>query len=510
MHNSIHRSIALSACASLFLGGSFAQTQVFVGSSVAGNSDPWFLIDGDTGLLIDQGSSPRTNNTDGAFFHPESSELVVASALGEEVTSAPIVGLSPDFQNPLFQTAISGGAVSGCFYDGNFERIFTQSRNSSGGTAHILDGDPLSPTYGAVLHTVAYPVGSLKFAVSEDSSLLTVPPVAFSGSVPIIDVDPDSAGFLSVTDTATTTIPANSLGVGAMFSPDNRFLSVLVFTFGGGTSVAKYDRQTQTWIDGVDVLPGFQGFPLPIGVPLGFAPIRGSEAALVADAGGTLGLLVLPGDNPDDWSFTPLQSFLGDLDGIALSSDGARLAIGLSDPPRLIVADASTGTILSETALPAGTQGLSTIAWFDDGLNAVAYCGPGEINSTGASGELTAAGSSMVSSNDLAMTASDLPPMSFGFLITSLTQGFVANPGGSQGNLCVTGLIGRFVGPGQIRQASAAGDWTLVTDLTQQPQPTGLVSIAVGDTWNYQAWYRDSVGGQASSNFTNGVTINFR
>lgn len=116
----------------------------------------------------------------------------------------------------------------------------------------------------------------------------------------------------------------------------------------------------------------------------------------------------------------------------------------------------------------------------------------------------------MVSSNDLAMTASDLPPMSFGFLITSLTQGFVANPGGSQGNLCVTGLIGRFVGPGQIRQASAAGDWTLVTDLTQQPQPTGLVSIAVGDTWNYQAWYRDSVGGQASSNFTNGVTINFR
>ena len=115
----------------------------------------------------------------------------------------------------------------------------------------------------------------------------------------------------------------------------------------------------------------------------------------------------------------------------------------------------------------------------------------------------------MVSSNDLAMTASDLPPMSFGFLITSLTQGFVANPGGSQGNLCVAGAIGRFVGPGQIRQASAAGEWTLVTDLTQQPQP-GLVSIAAGDTWNYQGWYRDTVAGQAASNFTNGVTVSFQ
>ncbi len=49
----------------------------------------------------------------------------------------------------------------------------------------------------------------------------------------------------------------------------------------------------------------------------------------------------------------------------------------------------------------------------------------------------------VVANNDLTLAASQLPNSSFGFFLTSRSQGFVMGPGGSQGNLCVGGAIGR-------------------------------------------------------------------
>ncbi len=130
-------------------------------------------------------------------------------------------------------------------------------------------------------------------------------------------------------------------------------------------------------------------------------------------------------------------------------------------------------------------------------------------NSTGASGALGASGSPLVSDNDLTLEASSLPNNSFGFFLASLDSGFVANPGGSTGNLCLGGSIGRYVGPGQIKNAGTTGTFSLALDLTQVPQPTGLVSIAGGETWRFQAWHRDAIGGTTTSNFTNGLEIDF-
>ena len=137
------------------------------------------------------------------------------------------------------------------------------------------------------------------------------------------------------------------------------------------------------------------------------------------------------------------------------------------------------------------------------------YCGPAVLNSTGAPGALTADGVVGTASNDVTLTAGSLPSNSFGFFLCSMTQGFVSNPGGSQGNLCLGGSIGRYVGPGQIKNSGTAGSFDLTIDLAQTPQPTGSVSVAPGDTWNYQTWYRDAVGGVATSNFTDGLTITF-
>jgi hypothetical protein len=138
------------------------------------------------------------------------------------------------------------------------------------------------------------------------------------------------------------------------------------------------------------------------------------------------------------------------------------------------------------------------------------YCGPGVPNSTGSSGEISAAGSDVALDNDVTLTADNLPNNAFGYFLTSLTQGMVPQPGGSLGVLCLGGNIGRYVGPGQIQNTGALGAFDLVLDLTQTPTPTGFVTIMAGETWNFTAWHRDAVGGAAVSNFTNGVSIPFQ
>jgi hypothetical protein len=131
-------------------------------------------------------------------------------------------------------------------------------------------------------------------------------------------------------------------------------------------------------------------------------------------------------------------------------------------------------------------------------------------NSTGNSGAISATGSTVAANNDVELLATSLPNNAFGFFLTSQTQGFIQNPGGSQGNLCLTGSIGRYVGPGQIQNSGLTGSISLVLDLTQTPQPTGFVSVQAGQTWNFTAWHRDAVAGVATSNFTDGLTILFQ
>lgn len=136
------------------------------------------------------------------------------------------------------------------------------------------------------------------------------------------------------------------------------------------------------------------------------------------------------------------------------------------------------------------------------------YC-PGVTNSTGVAGGFLAEGSSLASANTLTLGCTNLPQFSFSFFIVSQAQGLVMNPGGSTGNLCLAGSIGRYVGPGQIQQANLAGTTSLTLDLTAIPTPLGFVSVAPGDTWNFQACYRDSNSSGATSNFTNGFRIDF-
>lgn len=130
------------------------------------------------------------------------------------------------------------------------------------------------------------------------------------------------------------------------------------------------------------------------------------------------------------------------------------------------------------------------------------YCGPAEVNSGGRPAVLAATGDAVASANDLTLWASDLPPGEWGYFLTSETQGFVAHPGGSDGNLCLGGTIGRFAK--QVRNSGEAGAISVAIDLTSLPPPLKHAVVA-GETWNFQGWFRDG----SSSNFTHGVSVTF-
>ncbi|MEZ6017015.1 MAG: hypothetical protein R3F49_17990 [Planctomycetota bacterium] len=136
------------------------------------------------------------------------------------------------------------------------------------------------------------------------------------------------------------------------------------------------------------------------------------------------------------------------------------------------------------------------------------YC-TANANSTGVAGAISGSGSASIASNTLTLEASSLPVNSFGFFLTSTTQAVTPNPGGSQGTLCLGGQIGRYVGAGQIKNSGATGEFSLLLNLNQIPTPNGFVSAMVGQTRSFQAWYRDAIGGNATSNFTNGLAVTF-
>ena len=131
-----------------------------------------------------------------------------------------------------------------------------------------------------------------------------------------------------------------------------------------------------------------------------------------------------------------------------------------------------------------------------------------ESNSTFLSAVTYASGSEVAAQNDITLAVGALPADSFGFFLASTTSAFSSQPGGSSGNLCLGGGIGRYVGPGQIQTSGAFGTFDLPIDLTQMPTPNGPVAAAAGETWHFTTWYRDTTpAGTATSNFSDRLSI---
>lgn len=129
-------------------------------------------------------------------------------------------------------------------------------------------------------------------------------------------------------------------------------------------------------------------------------------------------------------------------------------------------------------------------------------------NASGGVATIGALGSTTVAANDLRLRCSGMPRFAFGFFLVSRTLGFAAHPGGSAGNLCLGGAIGRY--QQQVQSSGAAGLIELTVDLTALPQPTGPIAAIAGETWHFSTWFRDVTAmGGATSNFSDVVSVAF-
>lgn len=132
------------------------------------------------------------------------------------------------------------------------------------------------------------------------------------------------------------------------------------------------------------------------------------------------------------------------------------------------------------------------------------YCSPAVPNSTSFPGVMTAA-LDICDTTHATLKATQLPPGQFGVFPNSLTQGFVPNPGGSLGTLCLGGSIGRFT---TVQWIESNGEASLEFSFLAIPSGAGFVGVQAGETWKFQFWHRDLAPGPAS-NFTDALSVTF-
>ena len=132
----------------------------------------------------------------------------------------------------------------------------------------------------------------------------------------------------------------------------------------------------------------------------------------------------------------------------------------------------------------------------------------GAVNNSGRPATLCASGSLVAADNSVSFYVVDLPMNALGYFITSPNTNFVANPGGSLGNLCL-GASGRY--SSQVLNAGL-GSVFFQPDLTTIPVAGGGSTVLLpGDRQNWQFWHRDATSaGVSSSNFSSAIGITFQ
>lgn len=165
------------------------------------------------------------------------------------------------------------------------------------------------------------------------------------------------------------------------------------------------------------------------------------------------------------------------------------------------------------------------ISPLEGGTVGMPFCDPATNNSTGGPAMLTASTGSGVGA-DLHLELTGGPPTEFGYFLVG-TAAETANPTPiSGGFLClsITGgnVFGRYNVTGgnlnSIGSFDASGVFQNLVGTstvgsgydvpTNVPIP-GNPTIMAGETWHFQAWYRDTPAGAGSSNLSNGLSYTF-
>ncbi len=157
---------------------------------------------------------------------------------------------------------------------------------------------------------------------------------------------------------------------------------------------------------------------------------------------------------------------------------------------------------------PAGSLRVFKARRHAGGRTGVTYCDPANPGSHGLSGSILAMGSDVVSENALTLLAEDLPLGEFGIFLNGTGNGVTPLAGGSSGNLCLSTSLGRYNQASEVFFTGDLGTASLLLDLDDTPTPNGRISVLAGQTWYFQAWFRDTPA--STSNFTSAVAVVFQ
>ncbi|MEO1697724.1 MAG: VCBS repeat-containing protein [Planctomycetota bacterium] len=146
----------------------------------------------------------------------------------------------------------------------------------------------------------------------------------------------------------------------------------------------------------------------------------------------------------------------------------------------------------------------ATMLALNKGSIATPYCGPAVRHSGDRSARIDAWGSRGVAADQLELYAYGLPVDEWGMFVCATSPSAPMSIANSQGMLCLGGTLGRFNRPGEVRQAEL-GTFRLNVRPSTFPLPNAVLP---GDTWYFQAWFRDINGG-ITSNLTDAISITF-
>ena len=134
------------------------------------------------------------------------------------------------------------------------------------------------------------------------------------------------------------------------------------------------------------------------------------------------------------------------------------------------------------------------------------YCGPAVSNSQGHPANIRAHGSSAVLENYLTLVLEGAPIGSAGmFLVSAAAAGGVVPPG-AQGPICLGNPLGRI--GASVGAVGVDGILAHEVDLLGLPFVPNI-AVAPGETWHFQAWYRDSNPGP-TTNLSDAIAVLFR
>jgi hypothetical protein len=347
---------------------------VFVGSSVAGGSDPFFFANQNSGAPLATGGNANSNDVTDAVWD-EYGNLYVAQANPPQISRALWNGTAAVWSTFY----VAPGPCHGIAYDRYRQRLWVLTGPTSSTRQLVcLDAAPTSAGYGSVVATTTSLAGPVRerWELSPTGWFAAVPQTSAQGILfDLVDTYPASPTFLQIV--ASVPVPGtngSTTAVACSFTWYHEWAHLL-YSGPGTQGLAVLQVDARLLLDFDPAAPGQQNYAIPLPQPNRIAaPLTNVFMPVVVSGHGGSGWaarIYIDYYSPGNTVFIPFTAPQGlpNCSGASLSSDDARLAVTatpvpLAGPSYLALFDVRSGALLQYIALP-GAWNVTTTAWQD-------------------------------------------------------------------------------------------------------------------------------------------------